>query len=148
LIYQLKNEAWCIKPFVKWTGDKRVLLANLLQRVSQQFNNCFELFIGDGLLLFNMKRSRLFGGKRIYLTNKNNKLINAYRSMQNILQLPIDKWSQMKYCVSESNFYTKFVKKLYEKFKVKFAKSDGYIDCKSGGCGKIQEVLISNIVRS
>ena len=53
------------KPFVKWVGGKRSLLAELMQRVPAEFNNYYEPFVGGGALFFALKnegRINLGGG--------------------------------------------------------------------------------------
>jgi DNA adenine methylase len=75
----LKNEIYYPKPFVKWAGGKRGLLNELLKRVPKNFNSYFEPFVGGGALFFEMKKKGLFDGKQIYLSDKNEELINAYK---------------------------------------------------------------------
>lgn len=67
------------QPFLKWVGGKRALLSELLVRLPQNFNNYFEPFVGGGALFFELKRLGLLEGKKVYLSDQNKELINAYK---------------------------------------------------------------------
>jgi DNA adenine methylase len=90
LTYPLKNEVYCPKPFIKWAGGKRGLLKELLSRIPKDFNSYFEPFVGGGALFFEMKKQGLLDGKQVYLSDKNEELINAYKVIQYSPQKLID----------------------------------------------------------
>jgi len=46
------------KPFVKWAGGKRQILDKLKKYVSNEYNNYYEPFVGDGALLFELTPKR------------------------------------------------------------------------------------------
>lgn len=64
--------------FIKWVGDKRKLLPELLQRVPQSFRRYHEPFVGGGALFFTLRaQNRLPFGAR--LADINSELICTYQ---------------------------------------------------------------------
>lgn len=59
-------------PFVKWAGGKRQLLAQIKQRMPEQYNHYYEPFVGGGAVFFELQPP----GATINDINK--ALINAY----------------------------------------------------------------------
>ena len=70
------------KPFIKWAGGKRALLPELLRLMPESFNNYFEPFIGGGALFFELTRLGLLNGKKAYLFDANDELINTYQTVK------------------------------------------------------------------
>ena len=70
------------KPFIKWAGGKRALLPELLRLMPESFNNYFEPFIGGGALFFELTRLGLLNGKKVYLFDANDELINTYQTVK------------------------------------------------------------------
>jgi len=66
------------QPFIKWVGGKRGLLAQLLQKFPKKFENYHEPFLGGGALFFELYSRGLLEGKKVYLSDINSELINAY----------------------------------------------------------------------
>ncbi len=70
------------RPFVKWVGGKRGLVDQLLPLIPKSFANYFEPFVGGGALFFALYNRGLLDGKRVYLFDRNEELINTYRVIQ------------------------------------------------------------------
>lgn len=65
------------KPFVKWVGGKRQLIAELEKYVPKPLSGTyFEPFVGGGALFFHLQP------KRAVLSDSNERLIRAYRGIQ------------------------------------------------------------------
>jgi DNA adenine methylase len=65
------------KPFVKWVGGKRQLLASIADRVRLGPKSTYhEPFVGGGALFFRSQP------KRAFLTDSNERLIRTYRGIQ------------------------------------------------------------------
>lgn len=105
MTYPLKNETYDLKPFVKWAGGKKGLLLELLKRVPENFNDYFEPFVGGGALFFEMKRLSLLDGKQVYLFDKNDELINTYKTIQETPQKLINTLSLFKKEHSKEFYY-------------------------------------------
>lgn len=71
-----------LKPFIKWAGGKRALLPELLRLMPKDFNNYFEPFIGGGALFFELSKQGLLQGKKAYLFDANDELINTYQTVK------------------------------------------------------------------
>ncbi|WP_456479545.1 DNA adenine methylase [Nautilia sp.] len=67
------------KPFIKWVGGKRGVLSQILPYVPKKFNNYFEPFVGGGALFFELYNLGLLKNKKVYLFDKNEELVNAYK---------------------------------------------------------------------
>lgn len=68
------------RPFLKWAGGKGQLLDELMVRVDKagQFERYHEPFIGGGALFFHLCRLGRLGRKQAYLSDSNERLIEAY----------------------------------------------------------------------
>ena len=71
------------QPFIKWVGGKRGLLSQLLPLFPKKFDNYHEPFLGGGALFFELYSLGLLKDKKIYLSDVNNELINAYNVVKN-----------------------------------------------------------------
>ncbi len=71
-----------LKPFIKWAGGKRALLPELLRLMPKSFNDYFEPFIGGGALFFELTRLGMLNGKKAYLFDANDELINTYQTVK------------------------------------------------------------------
>jgi DNA adenine methylase len=67
------------KPFVKWVGGKRQLLGEIARHVPASFGRYHEPFIGGGALFFHLRQS---SSCPAFLTDRNERLIRAYRGVQ------------------------------------------------------------------
>lgn len=71
-----------LKPFIKWAGGKRALLPELLRLMPKSFNDYFEPFVGGGALFFELTRLGMLNGKKAYLFDANDELINTYQTVK------------------------------------------------------------------
>ena len=60
------------KPFVKWAGGKRQIIAKLKRYVPDEFDTYYEPFIGGGALLFELSP------RRAVINDSNDELMNVY----------------------------------------------------------------------
>lgn len=65
------------KPFIKWVGGKRQLIAQFQELFPKNFNNYHEPFLGGGAVFFNIQK------KQSFLSDVNGDLINLYQVVQN-----------------------------------------------------------------
>ena len=86
------------KPFVKWAGGKRQLLKELTQRLPSagkyKCMNYFEIFGGGGALLFSIDKNEIC--RKLYLSDSNEELINAYRVIRDDVENLIKSLSKHK----------------------------------------------------
>lgn len=64
-----------IAPFVKWAGGKRQLLAQIRDRMPEQYNRYYEPFVGGGAVTFDLLPANAL------INDINKALINAYRQI-------------------------------------------------------------------
>lgn len=93
------------QPFIKWVGGKRGLLNQILQYFPNNFNNYHEPFLGGGALFFELYSRGLLNGKKIYLSDINNELINAYNVVKNAPYDLIDNLLKYKEKHSKDFYY-------------------------------------------
>jgi DNA adenine methylase len=65
-----------IRPFLKWAGGKRQLLAELLRHVPRSYGRYLEPFVGGGALFFALRP------RRAILADVNERLIRAYKGVR------------------------------------------------------------------
>lgn len=61
------------KPFVKWAGGKRQIIAKLKSLIPVDYNTYYEPFVGGGALLFELSP------ERAVINDYNHELINVYK---------------------------------------------------------------------
>ncbi len=61
-----------IRPFLKWAGGKRQIIAELLKHVPDQFQTYFEPFLGGGAMLFALQPSKAV------INDINPEIVNCY----------------------------------------------------------------------
>lgn len=66
------------RPFLKWAGGKGQILAELRARLPARFGAYHEPFMGGGALFFALQREGLLREKRIFLSDINAELVDAY----------------------------------------------------------------------
>lgn len=66
-----------IAPFIKWAGGKRQLLAQIRERMPENFNNYYEPFVGGGAVIFDLLPTSAV------INDINKALVNAYRQICN-----------------------------------------------------------------
>lgn len=69
VLEELQNKTY---PIVKWVGDKRQLMFELLKNMPANYNRYFEPFIGGGALFFELQP------ENAYISDMNEELINLY----------------------------------------------------------------------
>ncbi|HLR81968.1 MAG TPA: DNA adenine methylase [Paenalcaligenes sp.] len=68
------------KPFVKWVGGKRQLLAELWARLPDQFGAYYEPFVGGGALFWRLQHQRAQQSQlKACINDFNQELINTYK---------------------------------------------------------------------
>lgn len=92
------NNNKLIKPFVKWAGGKRQLLAELTQYIPKDYNKgrYFEVFLGGGALLFHLLP------KNAVVGDYNDELINVYKTIK---ENPDELIQTLKEFKNESKFF-------------------------------------------
>ena len=71
-----KSGASRARPFLKWAGGKRQLLATLDRFVPPSFGAYHEPFVGGGALVFHL------GPRKAVLSDNNERLVRAYRGVR------------------------------------------------------------------
>ncbi len=71
------------QSFIKWVGGKRGLLKQLLPLFPKEFKNYHEPFLGGGAVFFELYSLGYLKNKKIYLSDINSELINAYNVVKN-----------------------------------------------------------------
>lgn len=70
------------KPFIKWVGGKTQLLPELLARVPAAFEAYHEPFLGGGALFWALQAAGRLEGKKVYLSDANERLIRTYLAVR------------------------------------------------------------------
>jgi DNA adenine methylase len=79
------SDAWTprhAKPFLKWVGGKRQILPDLEEHAPATFQRYHEPFLGGGALFFHLRRKPTLPPFPAFLTDSNERLIRAYRGVQ------------------------------------------------------------------
>ena len=71
------------QPFIKWVGGKRGVLPQILPLLPKEFNSYFEPFVGGGAMFFELYSLGMLKNKKVYLSDINSELINAYNIVKN-----------------------------------------------------------------
>jgi DNA adenine methylase len=74
------TETTGLKPFLKWVGGKRHLIAQLQRYLPERFGRYHEPFLGGGALFFFL--SPRLGRRRAYLADSNLRLVRAYLGLR------------------------------------------------------------------
>lgn len=86
------------KPFVKWVGGKRSVIAELLRRVPEKYTSYNECFVGGGAFFFALKP------KRAVLSDINSHLVLAYQAIRDDVEGVIEELEQHKKRHSKRHF--------------------------------------------
>lgn len=107
-----------IAPFVKWAGGKRQLLAQIRERMPENYNRYFEPFVGGGAVTFGLLP------QDAVINDINRALINTYRTiadvpekfLENLRQFDEEMWEDGKaYYYSMRELYNdKLMKEEYD----------------------------------
>lgn len=93
------------RPFIKWVGGKRGVLSQILPYVPKNFNNYFEPFVGGGALFFELYNLGLLKKKKVYLFDKNEELVNTYKTVKNSPEKLIKKLREFEKKHSKEFYY-------------------------------------------
>jgi DNA adenine methylase len=66
------------RPFLKWAGGKRQLLARFRPFYPERIERYFEPFVGSGAVFFDLWNRGLLRGRRVMLTDENADLVGCY----------------------------------------------------------------------
>jgi DNA adenine methylase len=75
------------RPFLKWAGGKRQLLADIRKRLPREFRTYHEPFLGGGALFFEL------GPAKAYLSDSNERLVRCYNGVKNSVDEVIERLS-------------------------------------------------------
>lgn len=84
------------QPFIKWVGGKRGLLGQILEKFPTKFENYHEPFLGGGAVFFELYSRGLLRNRKVYLSDINGELINAYKVVKNSPDKLIDNLESFK----------------------------------------------------
>jgi DNA adenine methylase len=87
------------KPFLKWAGGKRQLIAKIQEFVPSGFNHYFEPFVGGGAVLFALQPDKAV------ISDRNEELINCYRVIKNEVEALIEQLEQHKVQNTKDYYY-------------------------------------------
>jgi DNA adenine methylase len=93
------------RPFVKWAGGKGALVSEIAARLPRDpsLRRYVEPFVGAGALFFWVRRS--FHALDCILSDSNEELINAYRSLRDDVERVLAKLETHAELHSEQHFY-------------------------------------------
>ena len=88
------------KPVIKWIGGKTQIINELFKYFPTKINNYYETFIGGGSvflkLLEKIETEEIELSGKIYLSDKNEELINLYNTIKNNPKELIEKLTELK----------------------------------------------------
>lgn len=87
------------RPFLKWAGGKRQLLAQLYPHVPKEFGHYYEPFLGGGALFFGLRASGWIG--MASLSDSNKRLVSTYTGVRDDVQGVIDILTPKRYELQE-----------------------------------------------
>lgn len=95
-----RGNSTLIKPFVKWVGGKRQLLNDIYKYMPEEgYSTYYEPFLGGGALFLSEQP------KKAIVNDQNEELINAYKVIQNNVELLIETLKSHQRKNSEDYFY-------------------------------------------
>ncbi|MBN1311976.1 MAG: DNA adenine methylase [Anaerolineae bacterium] len=92
------------KPFLKWAGGKQQLLTQFELFFPPTIGRYFEPFVGGGAVFFHLVSSRRLPGP-VFLFDKNEELINAYRVVRDRVDELIEALAVHKVSHSKEHYY-------------------------------------------
>ncbi|MEB3336466.1 MAG: Dam family site-specific DNA-(adenine-N6)-methyltransferase, partial [Leptolyngbyaceae bacterium] len=88
-----------VRPFLKWAGGKRQLVADIQANMPKKYNTYYEPFVGGGALFLELQR------KRVVINDSNSELINCYQVIRDSLDELIEELKKHKSHQHESEYY-------------------------------------------
>ncbi len=95
----------CFRPFIKWVGGKKGLISQLMPLLPKNFNNYFEPFVGGGALFFELYSLGVLEGKKVYLFDINEELINTYQVIKHFPSKLLDELKKFQQKHSKEFYY-------------------------------------------
>ena len=92
-----------VPTLVKWVGGKKQLLSQFESLFPKKFNNYFEPFAGGGAVAFYLIKTR--NPKKVFLSDINEELIDAYNIVKNNPEKLIKLLEQYKENHNKENYY-------------------------------------------
>jgi len=96
------------KPIIKWVGGKTQIIDELYNYFPKEINNYYETFIGGGSvflkLLEKLENKEITLTGKIFLSDKNKKLINLYNTIKNNPAEFIIRLNELKTNYTTANF--------------------------------------------
>ena len=92
-----------VPTLVKWVGGKKQLLSQFESLFPKKFNNYFEPFAGGGAVAFYLIKTR--NPKKVFLSDINAELIDAYNIVKNNPEKLIKLLEQYKENHNKENYY-------------------------------------------
>lgn len=86
------------KPFLRWAGGKRWLVARGMGIFPRHYNNYFEPFLGSGAVFFKIKPQKAI------LSDKNSDLIDTYSAIKQNWELVV-KYLQQHHLLHSKEYY-------------------------------------------
>jgi DNA adenine methylase len=78
-----------VRPFLKWAGGKRQLLAQLRRFIPENFGAYHEPFLGSGALFFDLRARGVLQDRAAHLTDTNVDLIGCYAAVRDEVEAVI-----------------------------------------------------------
>ena len=78
-----------VKPFLKWIGGKRQLLADIAPLVPNEFSRYIEPFVGGGAVFFHLSEKITAQQIPRVINDINPKLVNCYQMLKTQIDDPI-----------------------------------------------------------
>lgn len=95
-----------IKPFLKWAGGKTKLLPEIRKHIPDNFGDYHEPFVGGGAVFLDLLSRGILRGKKVYISDINENLINCYRVIQQDVQSLITELEKQEYKNTKEQYYT------------------------------------------
>lgn len=96
-----------MKPIIKWVGGKTQIIEELYKYFPLEINNYYETFIGGGSvflkLLEKLENKTIKLNGKIFLSDKNEKLINLYKTIKNNHEELLEILNELKNNYNKSN---------------------------------------------
>lgn len=95
------------RPFLKWAGGKRQLVAELEARVAlaRPHGRYHEPFVGGGALFFHLYARKQLGRMKAWISDNNSRLIEAYQGVQHDVERVINLLKAHRARHSEAHYY-------------------------------------------
>lgn len=114
-----------LKPIMKWAGGKRSIMDQLVSHFPNEFDNYHEPFLGGGSVVMEMSNRGLLGGKKVYVSDIMESLINVYSVIKDNVEDLIRELSNNSY----KNEKEKFVENRIRFNQIKNSIGENRVEC-------------------